>query len=117
MSQAVIASNVSLKISASVALSGISNSSSLVVYTVPANSYAVVNVGIADNVTGDTSTFFLGSATASTAMTVYNTNGTQAGTTRIYDLYLGPGEVLRFNSGGAGFKTWYVRGVEFINSP
>lgn len=118
MSQAVISSNQSIRVSNRIALTGSTSGVNLLVYTVPANSYAVVNVESGTfTSSGEKTTFFVGGTAPGSGITIYQSDGSITNTTRINNFHMGPGEYLRFNSGNFGTKTYYVNGVEFINSP
>lgn len=118
MSQAVISSNQSIKISSRIAVSGTSGGVNLIVYTVPANSYAVVNVDCGSfSSSGEQISFYIGGVNPGSGIVIFQSGGSSGTTSRVPNVYLGPGETVRFNSGNFGTKSYYVHGVEFTNSP
>jgi len=113
MGQNVISSNISTKVSQKVGGGGTNTGTSVLVYTVPANTYAVVNVEHLPTGGAAPSYFTIGSASGlriasgSTAATYYSAQS----------VYLGPGETLYSVNGHTTNTAWKFTGVEFINSP
>lgn len=115
MAGAIFANNVTIKISAAInATATVGGAATTTVYTVPANSYAIVTVCWLANGAGNVKLQNAGSVT-----TDMSPNVAVSGTTifKIGDAqnYLGPGQVLKIVSTVGG--DYYVTGVCFVNSP
>lgn len=108
MSGAVISSNTSIKVSAKVLASQTVSGS--VLYTVPANSYAVVNISAVPSA-GHSVEFRINSITGPIAGTITDTTKDV-----VQNIHLGPTESLYIVKTGGTF-TCYAYGVQFINSP
>jgi hypothetical protein len=111
----VIAENTSLKVSQVVAVSGtITSTTAATVYTVPANSYAVVNVSVTGAATG---TAWLQIKTAGTQQ-IKLVDVASGVTDSRFGVYLGPGDIIEKDASGTPNTSNYcITGVEFINSP
>lgn len=109
MSQAIISNNTTIKISAAVAAS---RSTPGVLYTCPANSYAIVQVHLISN--GSVAIVSLGSMPI-----VSNYSGGTAGL--VFGIYVGPGQSLNATMGTDQYGSYSgianTSGVQFTNSP
>lgn len=114
MAGAIFANNVTIKISSAVNSTATIAASTTTMYTVPANSYAIVTVMWLPSGNGDCTLSNTGSSTTTMSTKVATLTGVIS---RIGDpqMYLGPGQALKMICTNGG--DYYVTGVCFVNSP
>jgi len=87
----------------------------VVQYTCPANSYAILNVSLKYDTTPNAALYgfaLVSDRTASCLMAQQSGNPGQQGT-----IYLGPGQTLKFKNSSPNTLDFDFSGVEFKNSP
>jgi len=87
-----------------------------VIYTAPANGYAILNLQVAFTVSGSVQ---IGGRTVYTQNGAYvvSAPGSNSATTLTggMTIYVGPSQAITVTSGGVGNNTANVTGVEFVN--
>lgn len=113
MSGAIFANNVTIKISAGITTTANYGTGTNTLYTVPANSYAIVHVAWQGGGAGTIKLSVVGSTTVdiTTLITTSTSIGEYSG-----QIYLGPGQILKSVTTASNHDI-YVMGVCFVNSP
>lgn len=105
-----------IKISQAVAASNTANNNTVNIYTCPAESYAILNVtctGAAVAGWVKIGNYAVASIASGATFPAFGSTDRGASMT----VYLGPSQVLKVTSNGAGNVSVDVTGVEFINTP